>query len=357
LVTPKILEDKEISRDIESGLDFILNHFDQNRLFPRTIMTKILGYQKEVFSKEEAMKLYKESDFIDCRINAFPSYIDYKGIQRYPPDFIFIDLDKNKFQTNRSFELALSKILKNIKEEMDGHPSVLWTGNGYHIYQPIDSFVLEEFDIFNEFDNPSKQFLRFAKDLLSNDKADKANNPSFKSCLLRIPYSLNSKCLSNENNSLENSQVKIIKLWNKKRPSINYLLRDFRMYLIDRKFNEINNNKCKRSTFKYKVNNNNKNTILWIEELLKTSIPDFRKNALSLILAPYLIHIKKLSYQDSFDILIDWLTKCDSLRKLDFDSKDQVKSALNIAIQKRIPPMKLETLKNRNLELYNKFCK
>jgi hypothetical protein len=248
--------------------------------------------------------------------------------------------------------------LKNIKEQIDGHPSVLWTGNGYHIYQPIDSFVLEEFDIFNEFDNPSKQFLRFAKDLLSNDKADKANNPSFKSCLLRIPYSLNSKCLSDENNSLENSQVKIIKSWNKKRPSINYLLRDFRMYLIDRKFNEINNNKkCKRSTFKYKVNNNNKNTILWIEELLKTSIPDFRKNALSLIIAPYLIHIKKLSYQDSFDILIDWLTKCDSLRKLDFDSKDQVKSALNIAIQKKIPPMKLETLKNRNFELYKKFHK
>jgi hypothetical protein len=53
--------------------------------------------------------------------------------------------------------------------------------------------------------------------------------------------------------------------------------------------------------------------------------------------------------------LIEWLKRCNLIRKIDFNSKDQVKSALNIAIQKRIPPMKLETLKNSNLELYNKF--
>jgi len=76
------------------GFQFILNHFTPDRLFPRTIMTKKLGYQKEVFSKEEAIKFFEESDFIDCRINAFPSFTDYKGIQRYPPDFIFTDLDK-----------------------------------------------------------------------------------------------------------------------------------------------------------------------------------------------------------------------------------------------------------------------
>ena len=63
-------------KENESGIDFILNHFDPNgriSLFPRTIMTKKLGYQKEVFSKEETMEFFKESDFIDCRINAFPS--------------------------------------------------------------------------------------------------------------------------------------------------------------------------------------------------------------------------------------------------------------------------------------------
>jgi hypothetical protein len=36
---------------------------------------------------------YQESKFLDCRVNAYPSYTEYKGIQRYPPNFIFADLD------------------------------------------------------------------------------------------------------------------------------------------------------------------------------------------------------------------------------------------------------------------------
>src|SRR5688500_9399459 len=113
-----------LTKEIETGLDFILSHFNHYRpLFPRTIMTKKLGYQKEVFSKEEALQYFKESDFIDCRIKAFPSFTDYKGIQRYPSDFIFIDLDKNKFKTEKSFELALSRSLKNIQEKLDGFPT------------------------------------------------------------------------------------------------------------------------------------------------------------------------------------------------------------------------------------------
>jgi hypothetical protein len=40
-------------RKVQDGLDFILNHL-QDPLFPRKIMTKQLGYQVEVFDKEEA---------------------------------------------------------------------------------------------------------------------------------------------------------------------------------------------------------------------------------------------------------------------------------------------------------------
>ncbi|HZL23714.1 MAG TPA: DNA primase noncatalytic subunit PriX, partial [Nitrososphaeraceae archaeon] len=86
---------------------------------------------------------------------------------------------------------------------------------------------------------------------------------------------------------------------------------------------------------------------------LNTPVSDFRKNATNLILTPYLVNIKKLSYQQSFDILIDWLHKCNSLRKLDFKPEHLVKNALTTAIQKGIPPMKSVTLKDRNLELYN----
>ena len=66
--------------------------------------------------------------------------------------------------------------------------TVLWTGNGYHIYQPLDnSQRFEGLDDFKEFDNPDNRFLRFEKDALSNGYADKSNHPSLKSCLLRVP--------------------------------------------------------------------------------------------------------------------------------------------------------------------------
>src|SRR5215207_9252784 len=156
---------------ITEGLCFILTHFNQERLFPRTIMTKKLEYQKEVFSEEESLTYFKESDLLDCRINAFPSHIEYHGIQRYPLDFIFIDIDRANFNTERGLNLALSIILKNIKENLSddngnggGCPTVLKTGGGYHIYQPIEGLILEEFRDFTNLTNtPSKDFLKFAK--------------------------------------------------------------------------------------------------------------------------------------------------------------------------------------------------
>ena len=43
---------------ISENVDFILSHF-QEPLFPRKIMTKRLGYQKEVFSKQEALNYFR----------------------------------------------------------------------------------------------------------------------------------------------------------------------------------------------------------------------------------------------------------------------------------------------------------
>ena len=339
-------------KEIEIGLDFILSHFEEPTIFPRTIMTKKLGYQKLVYSKEKAIEHFIESDFINCRINAFPSL---KEGATWRPELLFIDLDYSDFTSKKSLQIALNKTLKNIKEKLDNnnaHPTVLWSGNGYHIIIPVYCpLELERIQDFQEFDNPSERFLRFAKYDLSNNRADKSNNPSFRSCLLRIPNSFNSKCLA-KGESLENSKVKIIQEWSRDRPSIKYLLLDFRRYLINQKIKEINKKREREEKVENQSNKRN-NTILWIEKLLITPISDFRKNATSLILAPYLVNIKKLSYQHSFDILCDWLKKCNSFNKLDFNPDYLVKYALTTASQKRIPPMKLVTLMNRNLELYN----
>jgi hypothetical protein len=52
------------------------------------------------------------------------------------------------------------------------------------------------------------------------------------------------------------------------------------------------------------------------------------------------LNIKKLSYQELFDILIKWLHKCDSIKKLDFNQRYLIKPALNTVVQKGIPRMK-----------------
>src|SRR5215211_7438790 len=50
-------------KEIEIGLDFILFHLEEPTIFPRTIMTKKLGYQRKVYSNERALEHFIESDF------------------------------------------------------------------------------------------------------------------------------------------------------------------------------------------------------------------------------------------------------------------------------------------------------
>ena len=54
---------------------------------------------------------------------------------------------------------------------------------------------------------------------------------------------------------------------------------------------------------KNKTETHRGNTISWIEKLLDTPIDDYRKSAVGLILAPYLVNIKKLSYDDALNII------------------------------------------------------
>ncbi len=77
---------------IKENLDFILNHLN-NPLFPRKIMTRALGHQKEVLDAQEALAYFKASNYEDCRVNAYPSYTEYQGINLTSPSFIMIDLD------------------------------------------------------------------------------------------------------------------------------------------------------------------------------------------------------------------------------------------------------------------------
>ena len=336
---------------IKNGLDFTLSHFEEP-LFPRMISTYKSQinkpYQFPVSSKEEITNAFADSNFVDCRINAYPCLTDYKDVPRYKPDLLFIDLDRNdprfKNRIDRSFQNALYNTLKNIKEKLNGNPTILETGGGYHIYQPVYCpTALENIIEFNNFDRPSEQFLRFAKDNLSNGKSDKQNNPSFRSCLLRIPGSINSKY---------GNKVRIVQKWNGHRPLISRdFIEEFRIYLIQKKI-DLENKRHKMINERIKNNTHNINSSYyeWIDQLLLLKIPieDFRKLVVDLVLAPYLINIKKLSYSDSYQIIKDWLDKCNDLKRLDNYRnfvEYRIPYALKNAMNKQIGPMSREKIK------------
>ena len=176
-------------------------------------------------SKRQYPRRFKQSNFLDCRTSAYPSHTEYKGINRQAPDLIFIDLYRSTFKTERTHKLALTATLKNIKEKTDGKSTVMRSGNGYHIYQPIEGLVLEQIELFSKFDQPSKSFQRSAEWYLSNGESDHAHNTtvSFKNCMLRIPGSHNSKCLREEKEG-KDSDVRIIQKWDSHRPKISLLL-------------------------------------------------------------------------------------------------------------------------------------
>jgi hypothetical protein len=233
--------------EFRKGLDFIQSHF-QGALYPRTISTRLTkGAQITVQSKEEALAKFKAADYLDCKINAYSKVVEWKGINLQAPDFLFIDLDQGMFKSGRKeLDKVLSNTLKNINEKFKDNivPTILWSGHGYHIYLPVDAFILEKESEFNRFGNPSRKFIQFAEYYLSDNKADPEHTKglSFKNCMLRIPGSYNSK-------NDDKEQVLVLQSWDCYRPSIRPLLYRFDLYLLVSKSNELCKQKTKHKSY------------------------------------------------------------------------------------------------------------
>ena len=334
---------------ISENVDFILSHF-QSPIFPRKIMTKRLGYQKEVYSKKEVLNYFKSSDYEDCRINAYPSFTNYQGINQVAPSFVMIDLDLRDFDNSKEkLGRGLNKILSKISTLTRGYPTVLWTGNGYHMYQPMDGFILEEEDRFARLKEPDRkdltsEFMQFTEQFLTNKKGDPQHKPSVNSCLARIPGTINSKC---------GQKVTIVQRWDGQRPAIQYLLRGFRRWLINAK---IRQQRITDST-KTRAQITSSTTISWIERLLQTPIDDYRKFVVWRILSPYLINIKKCSVDEASNLIKNWLDKCSQLRSLDFNPNYMIKYNINSAKRNGYLPISLEKLRTENAHLYNTLSK
>lgn len=335
------------------NIPFILSHFEgQEFFFPRSIMTSKTNGQVNVDSKDQMITFFEESYFVDCRVNGYPYHYEKDTWNLYP-SFIFMDLDLSLCSTCkypiRKLDYILKLTLKKIKEEVNGHPTVLWTGGGYHIYQPIKIITednvkqhLENFSEFNEFipflrNDLTTEFIRFAAKYFTNNKGDPKHNPSIYSCLIRIPESINSKY---------NEKVKIIQEWDGVEAMSNSLVLPFLDHLIQVKI-EIEDLR-KRENEVDSTKDNKK--IIWIEKLLQTPIPDHRYYCLWHILIPYLKNIKRLSENEVISILTEWLDKCDNLNNVRWRYPQKIKEQLKY--DKGYPPISLDNLKKENSELY-----
>ena len=115
-----MIDFEEKYNEFERNLDFILSHF-KAPIWPRSISTSTTqGRQVPVYNKEEALARFRQSNLLDCRINAYPCYTEFEGINRQEPKFIFIDLDRSTFKTERAHKMALSATLKSITEKLAG---------------------------------------------------------------------------------------------------------------------------------------------------------------------------------------------------------------------------------------------
>ena len=86
------LKIKNREKKLKEGIEFLLSHFEgRQRLFPRKMSTSTSqGKQFTVYNKEQILDACIKSNFIDCRLNAYPVLED--GLLQ-TPNIIFIDLD------------------------------------------------------------------------------------------------------------------------------------------------------------------------------------------------------------------------------------------------------------------------
>lgn len=348
---------------VKANIDFILSHFEgQHELFPRTIQTYKTGgqvkmeYESDVnVSIDKIFAYFMQADFKDCKINAFPFKTEYTQVDLEvkiitAATFIMIDLDLKDFGNRDKLDKQLKKTTNKMSLRFNGdaHPTVLWTGNGYHVYQPIDGIVFEREQIFHQFleyvdKDLTTEFLRFAERFFTDGKSDPQHSPSIKSCLVRVPGTINSK---------NGEQVRVVQRWDGKRPSIKWITTDFRVDLIQKRHDKIEERKRadKIKSRIFSSSNADIPRIGWIERLLQTPLNDYRKFCLWRILCPYLINIKKLSGDEAAIVLKEWLQNCDHLKNLNFNSQMEIKYRLRY-VGPYLPSPK-EKLKKEQPELY-----
>jgi Primase X len=387
---------KRIIDDVHNGLDFILKHELWNttvngHMFPRTVATGATQRRQYVVdSKYTALVYYKASLFEDCYINAYPDYdglrrmgvITENSIEKYRynhkpiPHHVVIDLDRDTFTTDEQLQTALTDTLTNIKTLVYGDfgrcPTVVHTGNGYHIHVLLNNWYdalddMHDFKNFKELGSETlaNKFMRFVERRLSNGSADQHHNLSIKSCMFRVPGTINTKAKAAGRDPI----VKIIQSWALENTdgfgtggARQALLDEFQGLLIqeviDSRVEKLQRRRLGAKFFGTEGSNSSSSMPWWVDKLLQTGVDDGRKNLLYWLLAPYLITIRGLDYDKAYHILEGWLEKCDEVRSLDpgWDFfRYRIRYCLDTAEDQERKPIRFETFKEYYPDVYKKL--
>lgn len=356
---------------ISEGLDFMMWHFEEP-LWPRNISTSATkNCQKPLHDRERALLYYQGAMREDCRIALYPNYEEMAKMGllsvgfRPRPTHLFIDLDVKEFNNDiHELDKGLKSTLKNIRRQFKEEgvvPTINWSGGGYHIHLPLDPtavLVYEEMEEFKRYDQPSVWFMRYAEQVLSKGQADYNHRTSFKSAMARVPGSRNSKYEDEAE-----SQVRIIQRWNgvRAKPSEEFMLSDFLTWLVQQEFRS-----KKRMGHRYATRflpsscSCDSSRINWIENILQTPIPDYRKATVALILAPYLLKVRKMSNEQAFYGIKEWSYKCTQispLRPTERDFMQKVRDSLQRAQSSPYFPMGFSRLVRDYPYMYQTYTK
>lgn len=368
------------------GLDLMMEHFRHIHGYrlPRTISTGATnGRQYSIDRRDRIMDYFKAAMYEDCRINA---YLDFDTIKQKSfyytsmpqdykprPDYLLIDLDRKSFETDEQLESALQTTLANIDKNIQGYPSakdnttVIWSGNGYHIHILLDwEMALEDMLEFANFKSQdlATTFLRWAERELTEGKADQHHNPSIKSCLFRVPGTINSKA---KNAGLD-PIVKTVQMGTwvygliSPQPAVGEVKNDFLMKFHSHLVQEVIEEKVEKLKRRQQLSagllKNNVSSIGWIDRLLQIGVEDNRKNLLFWVLTPYLITVRGLDYDQAYNILETWLDKCNEVKRLEPDRitfRYRLRYCLDTAESQERKPIKFGTFKEYYPDIYKRI--
>ena len=90
-----------------------------------------------------------------------------------------------------------------------------------------------------------------------------------------------------------------------------------------------------------------KGEIRWIEKLMEKPVDDGRHRLLWLVIAPYLVNVKKLSLEEAYLEARRYFQECDRVKKLSRRFDREVKYYLQYAARKGLRPLSLRTLREK----------